>query len=130
MDQWYVGLYAQDTWRATPRVTINYGLRWEPYFGQNVTSGAVYNFSRENFQKNVQSQTFVNAPAGLLYRGTTGSRRASGDLHAMAELLAARRHRLGRERQRPHGGARIVWVDLRFPERGVSAHQRELAAIR
>ena len=72
MDQWYVGLYAQDTWRATPRVTINYGLRWEPYFGQNVTSGAVYNFSRENFQKNVRSQTFVNAPAGLLYPGDNG----------------------------------------------------------
>ena len=72
MDQWYVGLYAQDTWRASPRVTINYGLRWEPYFGQNVTSGAVYNFSRENFRNNVRSQTFVNAPAGLLYPGDNG----------------------------------------------------------
>ena len=72
MDQWYVGLYAQDTWRASPRVTINGGLRWEPYFGQNVTSGAVYNFSRENFRTNVRSQTFVNAPAGLLYPGDPG----------------------------------------------------------
>jgi hypothetical protein len=72
MDQWYVGLYAQDAWRATPRVTINYGLRWEPYFGQNVTSGAVYNFSRENFRNNVRSQTFVNAPAGLLFPGDNG----------------------------------------------------------
>jgi hypothetical protein len=72
MDQWYVGLYAQDTWRASPRVTINGGLRWEPYFGQNVTSGAVYNFSRENFRTNVRSQTFVNAPAGLLYPGDSG----------------------------------------------------------
>ena len=72
MDQWYVGLYAQDTWRATPRVTLNYGLRWEPYFGQNVTSGAVYNFSRDNFRNNVGSQAFVNAPAGLLYPGDPG----------------------------------------------------------
>ena len=72
MDQWYVGLYAQDTWRASPRVTINGGVRWEPYFGQNVTSGAVYNFSRENFRNNVRSQTFVNAPAGLLYPGDPG----------------------------------------------------------
>src|SRR6185312_16233439 len=72
MDQWYMGLYAQDTWRASPRVTINGGLRWEPYFGQNVKSGAVYNFSRENFRNNVRSQTFVNAPAGLLYPGDNG----------------------------------------------------------
>jgi len=72
MDQWYTGLYAQDTWRATPRVTINYGVRWEPYFGQNVTSGAVYNFNRENFRNNLKSQTFVNAPAGLLYPGDPG----------------------------------------------------------
>jgi len=72
MDQWYVGLYAQDTWRASPRITINAGLRWEPYFGQNVTSGAVYNFSRENFRNNVRSQVFVNAPAGLVYPGDPG----------------------------------------------------------
>jgi carboxypeptidase family protein len=72
MDQWYMGLYGQDTWRATSRLTINAGLRWEPYFGQNVTSGAVYNFSRENFRNNVRSQAFVNAPAGLLYPGDSG----------------------------------------------------------
>jgi hypothetical protein len=72
MDQWYMGLYAQDTWRMSPRVTLNGGLRWEPYFGQNVTSGAVYNFSLENFRNNVRSQTFVNAPAGLLYPGDAG----------------------------------------------------------
>ena len=40
---WYQGVYAQDTWRAGSRVTINAGLRWEPFFGQNVTNGAIYN---------------------------------------------------------------------------------------
>ena len=54
MDQWYTGLYAQDTWRLNSRLTVNAGLRWEPYFGQNVVSGAVYNFSRENFRTNVE----------------------------------------------------------------------------
>ena len=72
MDQWYLGVYGQDTWRLSPRVTLNAGLRWEPYFGQSVTNGSVYNFSRENFRNNVRSQVFVNAPAGLIYPGDPG----------------------------------------------------------
>ena len=69
---WYVGLYGHDTWRATDRVTVNLGLRWEPYFGQNIESGAVSNFSMENFQRDVRSTVFVNAPAGLIYPGDPG----------------------------------------------------------
>lgn len=29
--------YGQDTWRVTPRLTLNYGVRWEIYFPQSVT---------------------------------------------------------------------------------------------
>ena len=29
--------YAQDTWRITPKLTLNYGLRWEVYFPEYVT---------------------------------------------------------------------------------------------
>jgi len=33
--RWF--FYGQDTWRATPKLTVNYGLRWEIYFPQKVT---------------------------------------------------------------------------------------------
>jgi hypothetical protein len=72
MNQRYLGLYAQDTWRTTNRVTINAGLRWEPFFGQNVTNGAISNFSVDNFRKGVRTTVFRNAPAGLLYPGDPG----------------------------------------------------------
>ncbi len=32
--RWF--FYGQDTWRVTPKLTVNYGLRWEIYFPQTV----------------------------------------------------------------------------------------------
>ena len=75
---YYEGLYAQDAWRATSRVTVNAGLRWEPYSGQQIDEGSVAHFSREGFDKGVKSTKFVNAPAGLSYFGDPGYDRRSG----------------------------------------------------
>ena len=72
MNQTYVGAYAQDAWRAMDRVTVNVGLRWEPFFGQNVTRGSVSNFSVDRFRAGVKSTVYVNAPAGLLFPGDSG----------------------------------------------------------
>jgi hypothetical protein len=69
---WYLGFYGQDTWRATERLTFNLGLRWEPYLGTNVESGAVYNFDEDRFRRGVKSTVFLNAPAGMLYPGDEG----------------------------------------------------------
>jgi len=70
--QWYDGAYAQDTWRLSNRVTLNAGVRWEPFFSQNLTRGANSIFIPDNFKNNVKSTVFHNAPAGLIYPGDPG----------------------------------------------------------
>jgi|RhiMethySRZTD1v2_1073278.scaffolds.fasta_scaffold37558_1 hypothetical protein len=70
--QWYHGAYAQDTWQLSKRVTLNGGVRWEPFFSQNLTRGANSIFIRDNFRTNVRSSVFRNAPAGLIYPGDAG----------------------------------------------------------
>jgi hypothetical protein len=72
VNSWYLGAYAQDTWRVTDRVTVNGGLRWEPFFGQNVENGVISVFNMDNFLNGVKSTVFLNAPAGLLYAGDAG----------------------------------------------------------
>jgi hypothetical protein len=47
-------------------------VRWEPYLGQQITDGAIANFSRENFRRGIKSTQFVNAPAGFIYPGDEG----------------------------------------------------------
>ena len=69
---WYTGWYGQDSWRASSRITVNAGLRWEPYFGQNVQNGAVAIFVMDNFLQGIHSTVFHNAPAGLIYPGDPG----------------------------------------------------------
>lgn len=64
-----VGLYVQDTWKLTPHLTLNYGLRWEPYIGGSMPLGYVMHFDRGLFDQNVHSAVYPNAPAGVLFRG-------------------------------------------------------------
>ena len=72
MTQWYFGLYAQDTWTLNPNMTLNYGIRWEPWFPQQHQNGAIYNFSPEGFRAGVRSRVFPQAPPGFTYPGDEG----------------------------------------------------------
>jgi hypothetical protein len=72
MEQKYLGLYGQDTWRVGPRVTLNYGLRWEPFFPQQLVNGAVYQFDMARFVAGTKSTVFPNGPAGLYFPGDPG----------------------------------------------------------
>jgi hypothetical protein len=72
MHQWYAGLYAQDSWKLTPTMTVNYGVRWEPGIAQQIQNGAIYNFSLDRYLRRERSTQFANAPPGFLYPGDPG----------------------------------------------------------
>jgi hypothetical protein len=65
----YIAMYAQDNWRLTPRLTLNYGVRWEPYTAPYSKYGQFSHFDPGLFSQNFHSSVFTNAPAGLAFPG-------------------------------------------------------------
>ncbi len=79
LEKWFVNAYVQDTWKVNPRLTVNVGVRWEPFLPPSSTTGYVYNFSLANLINNVKTTQFVNAPPGLTYPGDPGFEGRSGE---------------------------------------------------
>jgi hypothetical protein len=63
----YYGLYAQDSWRATPKLTINYGLRYEISTPWYEAFGEM-----EAMVLGEQSVVFPGAPKGWVFPGDPG----------------------------------------------------------
>ncbi|MFZ0961724.1 MAG: carboxypeptidase regulatory-like domain-containing protein [Terriglobia bacterium] len=63
----YVGMYAQDSWRARPSLTLNYGLRWDvlPAWREK------YN-QLQTLVLGEQSRVYPGAPQGLVFPGDPG----------------------------------------------------------
>jgi len=57
-------LFAQDSWKATPRMLLTAGLRWDPFFPYTDSEGRV-----ACFVPGAQSQRFPTAPVGMLFGG-------------------------------------------------------------
>ena len=69
--------YAQDTWKIN-RVTLNYGVVWNPFLPMNFYDADVYQFSLDAFNKGTRSQVMKNAPPGFSYPGDPGFEGKSG----------------------------------------------------
>ncbi len=60
--------YVQDTWKILPRLTLNYGLRYEYYLPQHDIHNNILGFFPGQ-----QSTVFPGAPPGILYPGDPGT---------------------------------------------------------
>ena len=69
---WFPGVYFEDHFRATHRITLNYGIRYEPAIPKHEVGHRYMQWSIPAFQANKTSQVYVNAPPGLLFPGDPG----------------------------------------------------------
>jgi len=78
LNQNFFGVYGQDTWKISPKLTLTYGVRWEPFLPMSFPQGDLYNFSLTRFYANQRSTVIPNAPPGFTYPGDAGFNGKSG----------------------------------------------------
>jgi len=65
-------LYFQDSFKASSRLTLSFGLRWEPSLPWHEIYHEVEVFRPDLYAKGVKSQVFLNTPPGMLFAGDPG----------------------------------------------------------
>jgi Carboxypeptidase regulatory-like domain len=74
----YLGAYLGDTWKLSQKMTLNYGLRWEPYFPAVNADKSVFHFDPDALAKGIKSNRFSTTPPGMLFVGDPGFPGLSG----------------------------------------------------
>ncbi len=68
----FQGAYVQDSWKLTRNLTVNYGVRYEPFLPWHNLFGRMGSFNPTLWASNTHSTKFPLAPAGLEFAGDPG----------------------------------------------------------
>ena len=82
----FQGAYAQDSWKATRNLTMNFGVRYEPFVPWREIQGRMGGFNPALWAAGIHSTMYPNAPVGMQFAGDPGFNRngaASSYLHFM-----------------------------------------------
>lgn len=64
---WMIAPYVADQIKVKPNLTVDLGLRWEPWIGPSVSGGRI-----ASYVPGQQSTRYPNAPAGMIFAGDKG----------------------------------------------------------
>ena len=115
---WKHQFFIQDEWKLTPRITMNVGLRYEPWFPWEQEYGRY-----TSWEYGTQSTVKPDAPRGILFPGDPNVpfKTVENDFNNFAPRLG---RGVGRQRQWPDRRARRIWHLLQPHQRHVRACRR------